>query len=158
MNCLLTGLFLHIRTDWQTCLQTRTTDYLLMCLNSAEWLKNSVDPDQTPRTVASELGLHVCLRPAFVSEFRTTVNSILNPCPAEPGYTLPLQTVQIQISWLLKKQIDLNLHCLPCHSVYELMSTILIKVSDWLTFRCRCGILIYSAWQGLILVESVNHV
>ena len=22
-------------------------------------------------------------------------------CPAEPGYTLPLQTVQIQISWLL---------------------------------------------------------
>ena len=24
-----------------------------------------------------------------------------NPCPAEPRYTLPLQTVQIQISWLL---------------------------------------------------------
>ena len=27
-----------------------------------------------------------------------------NPSPAEPGYALPLQTVQIQISWLL--------HCL----------------------------------------------
>ena len=24
--------------------------------------------------------------------------NILNPCPAESGYTLPLQTVQIQIS------------------------------------------------------------
>ena len=33
--------------------------------------------------------------------------------PAEPGYTLLLQTVQIQISWLLKKPTDLDLHCLP---------------------------------------------
>ena len=38
---------------------------------------------------------------------------IINPGPAEPGYTLPLQTVQIQISWLLKKPTDLDLHCLP---------------------------------------------
>ena len=37
----------------------------------------------------------------------------INPCPAEPGYTLPLQTVEIQISWLLKKPTDLDLHCLP---------------------------------------------
>ena len=37
----------------------------------------------------------------------------INPCPAEPGYTLPLQTVQIQIIWLLKKPTDLDLHCLP---------------------------------------------
>ena len=28
-----------------------------------------------------------------------------NPCPAEPGCTLPLQTV--------KKPTDLDLHCLP---------------------------------------------
>ena len=35
-----------------------------------------------------------------------------NPCPTEPGYTLPLQTVQIQMSWLLKKPTDLDLHCL----------------------------------------------
>ena len=26
----------------------------------------------------------------------------VNPGPAEPGYALPLQTVQIQISWLLE--------------------------------------------------------
>ena len=38
--------------------------------------------------------------------------SRVNPCPAEPGYTLHLQTVQIQISWLLKPT-DLDLHCLP---------------------------------------------
>ena len=40
-------------------------------------------------------------------------NSVVNPCPAEPRYVLPLQTVQIQISWLLKKPTDLDLHCLP---------------------------------------------
>ena len=37
----------------------------------------------------------------------------VNPSPAEPGYTLPLQTVYMQISWLLKKPTDLDLHCLP---------------------------------------------
>ena len=26
-------------------------------------------------------------------------NNRINPGPAEPGYALPLQTVQIQISW-----------------------------------------------------------
>ena len=37
----------------------------------------------------------------------------LNPCPADSRYTLPLETVQIQISWLLKKPTDMDLHCLP---------------------------------------------
>ena len=36
-----------------------------------------------------------------------------NPCHAEPGYALLLQTVLIQISWLLQKPTDLDLHCLP---------------------------------------------
>ena len=30
---------------------------------------------------------------------------LVNPCPAEPGYALPLQTVENQISWLLQKNI-----------------------------------------------------
>ena len=37
---------------------------------------------------------------------------IINPGPAEPGYALPLQTVWIQIGWLLMKPTDLDLHCL----------------------------------------------
>ena len=56
--------------------------------------ENSVDPDQ----LASETG---------------SALFTINPCPAEPGYILSLQTVQIQISWLLKKPTDLELHCLP---------------------------------------------
>ena len=56
----------------------------------------------------------------FVKTLKT-----LNPCPAEPRYTLPLQTVQIQISWLLKKPTDLDLHCL-LFSIW-LISTTWIK-------------------------------
>ena len=41
------------------------------------------------------------------------ISLYLNPCPAEPRYTMPSQTVLIQISWLLKKPNDLDLHCLP---------------------------------------------
>ena len=68
---------------------------------------------------------------------------VLNPCPAESGYTLPLQTVQIQISRLL------IWICTVCHSVCEFISTIWIKESDWLTIRSGRSILNYSAWQGL---------
>ena len=45
--------------------------------------------------------------------------------------------------------------CTVCHSVwiyiiqYEFISRIWIKESDWLTIRNGCGILIYSAGQGL---------
>ena len=33
-----------------------------MCLKTAEWVENSVDPDQMPHSVASDLGLHCLLR------------------------------------------------------------------------------------------------
>ena len=46
----------------------------------------------------------------MIITLRVTLN--VNPCPVEPGYVLPLQTVKIQISWLLMKPTDLNLHCL----------------------------------------------
>ena len=39
--------------------------------------------------------------------------------------------------------------CTVCHSVYEFLSTMWIKGSDWLKIRRGWGILIYSAWQGL---------
>ena len=39
-------------------------------------------------------------------------NTALNPCPAEPGYAQPLQTLYIQSSWLIQKPPDLDLHCL----------------------------------------------
>ena len=39
-------------------------------------------------------------------------NTCINPGTAVPEFTLSLQTVEIQISWLLKKPTDLDLHCL----------------------------------------------
>ena len=49
----------------------------------------------------------------FVHYARASSHIHINLCSAEPGYVLPLQTVKIQISWLLKKPTDLDLHCLP---------------------------------------------
>ena len=47
-------------------------------------------------------------------------NGVLDPSPAEPGYVLPLQTVQIQISWLLKKPTDLDLQfVIKCVNLYQ---------------------------------------
>ena len=45
-------------------------------------------------------------------DFDLLKHSIVNPGPAEPEYAMSLQTVQIQISWLLQKPTDLDLHCL----------------------------------------------
>ena len=71
----------------------------------------------------------------------------LKPSPAEPWYTLPLQTVQIQMNWLLKKPTDLI--CTVCHSVCKFISTTWIKQSDWLKIGSGRDSLIYSAWQGI---------
>ena len=37
--------------------------------------------------------------------------------------------------------------CTVCHKVCEFIASIWINQSDWL--KIRCGILIYTAWQGL---------
>ena len=37
--------------------------YLFLCLKFAEWVANSVDPDQTPRSAGSDQDLHCLLMP-----------------------------------------------------------------------------------------------
>ena len=50
---------------YHTCSKNWTTSFchLLICLKTAGWVANSVDPDQTPRNAASDLGLHCLLEP-----------------------------------------------------------------------------------------------
>ena len=68
---------------------------------------------------------------------------LLSPdiCPAFANSTDPDQ---------LASETDLDLHwvCTCCHPVCEFVSTTWIKLSDWLTIKSGCGILIYSVWQG----------
>ena len=83
------------------------------------------------------------------NKFRLSIRNIrglVNPCPVEPGCTLPLQTVKIQISWLLKKPTDLDLHCLP----FSMWIYINNLDQVWLKIWKGRVILIYSAGQGLI--------
>ena len=52
-------------TPYHICsnIWTSTIHYPMLCLNIAGWVANSVDPDETPRSAASHLGLNCLLRP-----------------------------------------------------------------------------------------------
>ena len=80
------------------------------------------------------------------NKIKTT--KLLNPCPADPRYTLPLQTVQIP-DQLASEEANWSGICTVCHQVCEFIAAIQIKQSDWLKIRSGCDILIYSAGQGL---------
>ena len=73
-----------------------------------------------------------------ISTKQHILKNTLYPCPAEPRYTLPLQTVAPD-----------QLASKDCCSVCGFISTNRIKESYWLIIRSGHGILIYSAWQGL---------
>ena len=45
--------------------------------------------------------------------------------------------------------------CTICQTVCEFIAIVRIKQSDWLKIRSGCGILIYSAWQGLFVCVEV---
>ena len=44
---------------------TSTIYYSMLCLKIAGWIASSVDPDETPHSAASHLGLHSLLRPVY---------------------------------------------------------------------------------------------
>ena len=52
-------------TPYHICskIWTNTIHYPMLCLKAAGWVANSVDPDETPRSAASHLGLYCLLRP-----------------------------------------------------------------------------------------------
>ena len=45
--------------------------------------------------------------------------------------------------------------CTVCHYVCKFIATTKIKQSDWLKIRNGCGILVYSAWQGLNCLPTI---
>ena len=50
------------------CLKAKTNEFFkLHQLNLPKRLANNVDPDQTPRSAASDQGLHCLLRPVILS-------------------------------------------------------------------------------------------
>ena len=68
--------------------------------------------------------------------------SLLTPVLLNPD----IETISNQLIWI----------CTVCHSVCEFISAVWIKESDWLTIRSGCGILIYSAWQGLRGLDTLG--
>ena len=85
---------------------------------------------------------------AFRSNLMLTI-VLLNldiPCLCKQYRSRSVGFFRSQLIWI----------CTVCYSVCKFLSTIWIKESDWLTIRSGCGILIYSAWQGLIWTNPVK--
>ena len=95
---------------------------LLLLNTMCPVLANSVDPDQLGSEEANWSG-----SAPFVIKY--------------------MNFYQIQISWVLKKPTDLDLHRLSLNMWISIK--IPDQVSDWLEIRRGRDILIYSAWQGL---------
>ena len=82
-------------------------------LKGKNLLPRKVDPfSEGTWCAGKQTGSHKSCLPYKKWQKNYQLNRPLNPCPAEPRYTLPLQTVEIQISRLLKKPTDLDLQCL----------------------------------------------
>ena len=48
----------------------------MLCLTIAGWVANSVDPDETPRSAATHLGLNCLLRPVCPNTYGKYGNKI----------------------------------------------------------------------------------
>ena len=68
-------------TPYHICskIWTSTIHYPKLCLKIAGWVANSVDPDETPRSAASHLGLYCLLRPVCPNIYGKygTLNTII---------------------------------------------------------------------------------
>ena len=53
-----TALYAQFELTIYSKFWTSPVYYLLRCLKTTEWMANSVDPDHTPYSAASDLGLH----------------------------------------------------------------------------------------------------
>ena len=58
-------------TPYHTCskIWTSAIYYSMLCLKIAEWVANSVDPDESPRSAATHLGLHRLLMPVCTNTY-----------------------------------------------------------------------------------------
>ena len=66
-------------TPYHICskIWTSTIHYPMLCLKIAGWVANSVDPDETPRSAASHLGLYCLLRPVCPNTYGKYGNAII---------------------------------------------------------------------------------
>ena len=76
----------------------------------------------------------------------------INPCPAEPGYTLFCKQCRSRSVGFWRSQLIWI--CTVWHQECKFIATILIKYPDWLKIRSGRGILIHSAGQGLIVYRK----
>ena len=68
------------------------------------------------------------------------------PCQCKQCRSRSVGFCRSQLIWI----------CTVCHSVCEFTSTVWIKKSSWLKIGSGRGILIYSTWQGLKVLDTLG--
>ena len=82
-------------------------------------MANSVDPDQTPRCAASDLGLHCLLRPACPNTLSKCGNLIKsNPLRNDPGSAPVSKTSMYNVSVFLQSKGGSSFTDEDTHSVH----------------------------------------
>ena len=83
---------------------TSTSHYPMLCLKIAGWVANSVDPDETPHSAASHLGLNCLLRPVCLNTYGKYGNVLFFPNSSKsldtPHSTLVLLKLLTQLHWV----------------------------------------------------------
>ena len=80
-------------TPYHICskIWTSTIHYQMLCLKIAGWVANNVDPDETPHSAASHLGLYCLLRPVCLNTYGKYGNT-LSEIGSPHGFTCICQT------------------------------------------------------------------
>ena len=82
LDCALIGVCEVNRLNTVYNIWTIPFYYLTMCIKVAGWAANSVEPDQTLSSVASELGLNCLLRPIWILPVYIIFKLYKTPCNA----------------------------------------------------------------------------
>ena len=82
---------------------------------TAIWVTNSVDPDQTPRSAASDQGLHCLLQPVYPNTmqprwpplcmYRTDCCREVGCCCSYVKYILKTSLCETEEKWLLYREV-----------------------------------------------------
>ena len=101
-------LMVLLRNTHNVCFHGKKRREILLNLDIYVFLEKSEKLEYFKYLSAYSSYLEPCILDLWVHSHRCLFSTV----PAESRYALPLLTVLIQISWLLKKPTDQDLHCL----------------------------------------------
>ena len=94
-------------THYHTCskIWTSTIYNLMLCLKIAGWVANSADPDETPYSEMSHLGLHCLLKPVSPNSYCKYGNAFIFESGPLSSLNLDRDIVHVRVSVKIKNSM-----------------------------------------------------